>query len=40
MAGEFESTRNMKTIVIAVVVIGVVVTGGVLVVLNMGGTNG
>ena len=40
MAGEFESTRNMKTIVIAVVVIAVVVTGGVLVVLNMGGTNG
>jgi ABC-type Fe3+ transport system substrate-binding protein len=40
MAGEFESTRNMKTIVIAVVVIGVVVTGGVLVVLNMGGDGG
>jgi ABC-type Fe3+ transport system substrate-binding protein len=36
MAGEFESTRNMKTIIIAVVVIGVVVTGGALVVLNMG----
>ncbi|MFW9982732.1 MAG: extracellular solute-binding protein [Candidatus Thorarchaeota archaeon] len=35
MAGEFESTRNMKTIVIAVVVIAVVVTGGALVVLNM-----
>ncbi|TET06765.1 MAG: ABC transporter substrate-binding protein [Candidatus Thorarchaeota archaeon] len=35
MAGEFESTRNMKTIVIAVVVIAVVVTGGLLVVLNM-----
>ncbi|MFW9808131.1 MAG: extracellular solute-binding protein [Candidatus Thorarchaeota archaeon] len=35
MAGEFESTRNMRTIVIAVVVIAVVVTGGALVVLNM-----
>ncbi|MFW9793852.1 MAG: ABC transporter substrate-binding protein [Candidatus Thorarchaeota archaeon] len=36
MAGEFETTRNMKTIIIAVVVIGVVVVGGALVVLNMG----
>ncbi|MFW9769132.1 MAG: ABC transporter substrate-binding protein [Candidatus Thorarchaeota archaeon] len=40
MAGEFESTRNMKTIVIAVVVIGVVVTGGAIVVLNLGGPAG
>jgi ABC-type Fe3+ transport system substrate-binding protein len=40
MAGEFESTRNMKTIIIAVVVIGVVITGGVIVVLNMGGGTG
>ncbi|MHA1950452.1 MAG: extracellular solute-binding protein [Candidatus Thorarchaeota archaeon] len=35
MAGEFETTRNMKTIVIAIVVIGVVVGAGALVVLNM-----
>lgn len=40
MASEFESGRNMKTIVIAVVVIGIVVVGGAIVVLNMGGGGG
>ncbi|MFX1482114.1 MAG: ABC transporter substrate-binding protein [Promethearchaeota archaeon] len=35
MAGEFESTRNMKTIIIAAVVIIVVAGAGVIVVLNL-----
>jgi ABC-type Fe3+ transport system substrate-binding protein len=41
MAGEFEAGRNMTRIVLAVVVIGVVGTAGVIIVLNMpGGTTG
>lgn len=37
MASEFETGRNMNTIIIAVVIIGIVGVSGVVVVLNMGG---
>ncbi|UCE09771.1 MAG: ABC transporter substrate-binding protein [Candidatus Thorarchaeota archaeon] len=37
MAGEFEAGRNMTKIVLAVVVIGVVATAGIIIVLNMTG---
>ena len=40
MAAEFETGRNLNTIIIAVVVIGIVGVGGVIVVLNMGGPSG